>query len=399
VADIDILDAYSERAVRMAIEATYYARINEQCSLEKAVQDPAFLENPSRHVALFADHGVVHVRDIARHLPQVLDTVNGRLIPARTPARLRWMKAYGVLLAYLHDIGMIDLSPAGRAMHPEFVTQEVLGPGFDALLEKMWHHDPSGFAARYDALESTGDLGSQPPLEVFRESLAMANCHSKSKVPVAVLNDLKRLRRLMIDASTTDLQTLYRRQVEVKGGASGNQSDASSPENPSAFAWLELTSGPARELQDDVVDTIRALRCADGLRQRGTALKTSGNYEMFVDEQTANAVYALRSQEGHLYLLEVEDPIAAGEANLSCSQLEAECNLRISFHHGRFRDAATVRRAAQSAARVINDIQEDVIGSFDRGGISGPACLKTTEEASILIESLDEHPEFAELVH
>ena len=59
-------------------------------------------------MALYADHGVVHARDVARQLLQVLDIADGRLIPARTPDRLGWMKAYGVLLACLHDIGMID---------------------------------------------------------------------------------------------------------------------------------------------------------------------------------------------------------------------------------------------------------------------------------------------------
>jgi len=399
VAEIDILDAYSDRAVRTAIEAAYYARINEQCSLEHAVRDAAFLDNPSHHVALFADHGVVHVRDIARHIPRVLDTVNGRLIPARTPPRLRWMKAYGVLLAYLHDIGMVDLSPAGRAMHPEFVTQEVLGSGFDALVEQMWHRDPTGFAARYDRLDATGDLGAQTPVEVFRESLAMANCHSKSKVPVAVLNDPAGLRRLMIVASTTSLQTLHQRQVADETVENDSAPVVTAAQSRGAFAWLELKSEPARELRDDVIDTIRALRCSDGLRQRGTALKTSGNYEVFVDEHTANAVYALRSQDGHLYLLEVDDPIAAGESNLSCSQLEAECNLRIAFHHGRSRDQDTVQRAARSAARVINDIQEDVIGSFDRGAMHGTSALKAPDDTSILIESVNENPEFAERVH
>ena len=48
-----------------------------------------------------------------------------------------------------------------------------------------------------------------------------------------------------------------------------------------AFLWLTSENTDLRELADDVIDTLRALRCADALRQRGTVLKTSGNYEVF----------------------------------------------------------------------------------------------------------------------
>ena len=105
------LDAFLAPEVRRAIEEGWSVCINEQASLAAALADPSFLEAPSRHVALYADHGVVHARDVALMLLQVLDTANGRLIPTRTPDRLGWMKAYGVLLACLHDIGMADCSP------------------------------------------------------------------------------------------------------------------------------------------------------------------------------------------------------------------------------------------------------------------------------------------------
>ena len=45
---------------------------------------------------------------------------------------------------------------------------------------------------------------------------------------------------------------------------------------------------PQAELADDVVDALRALRAADVLRQRGTALRTSGGYEVFFDARTAD---------------------------------------------------------------------------------------------------------------
>ena len=221
--------------------------------------------------------------------------------------------------------------------------------------------------ARVVRLHETGSLGTQAPTVVLREMLAMANSHSKSKVPVSVLNDPGSLRRMMLIAATTDLHVLYRQQRAEKASASGateagpgasrgdgprapqGPADAPStqameahpisalcdgviagPEGRNAFAWLESGNTLARELIEDVIDTLRSLRCADALRQRGTVLKTSGNCEIFVDQRTANAIYALRPDDQHLCLLEIPDQINAGEANLS-SQLDADGNLRISF--------------------------------------------------------------------
>jgi hypothetical protein len=435
VTQFDPLDAFVDPQIRLAIEQTYCARINQQCSLSEALKDPLFLENPGKHVALFSDHGVVHTRDVARQILQVLDTVHGTLIPARDSHRLAWMKAYGVLIAYVHDIGMIDMSPVGRSMHPEYATQAVLGSGFDNIIGRLWGEHHGGFVARVVRLHETGSLGTQAPTVVLREMLAMANSHSKSKVPVSVLNDPGNLRRMMLIAATTDLHALYRQQRAEKASASGateagpgasrgdvpqappGPADAPStqamephpisavcdgviagPEGRNAFAWLESGNTLARELIEDVIDTLRSLRCADALRQRGTVLKTSGNYEIFVDERTANAIYALRPDDQHLYLLEIPDQIHAGEANLSSSQLDADGNLRISFDHGMFRDQETVLKAARSAALVVNDIQEDAIGSFERSDGAAHPGLKRPAEVSILIESVNENPAFADLV-
>ena len=154
----------------------------------------------------------------------------------------------------------------------------------------------------------------------------------------------------------------------------------------------------ARELIEDVIDTLRSLRCADALRQRGTVLKTSGNCEIFVDQRTANAIYALRPDDQHLCLLEIPDQINAGEANLS-SQLDADGNLRISFYHGMFTDQETVLKAARCVALVVNDIQEDAIGSFERSdGATHPELKRRADVSIFSIESVNENPAFADLV-
>ncbi|MBK9715107.1 MAG: hypothetical protein IPO81_28040 [Kouleothrix sp.] len=103
---------------------------------------------------------------------------------------------------------MIDFRPFGRAMHPEFASQAVFDPAFDYVVDSIWQSDCGGIASRLRAL-------AQDPRLVLRELLAMANCHSKSKLPVAILNDHHRLRVHMRQIIAEDLQVLYQRyQVE-----------------------------------------------------------------------------------------------------------------------------------------------------------------------------------------
>ena len=142
-------------------------------------------------------------------------------------------------------------------------------------------------------------------------ALALANCHSKSKVPTALLNEPAALRRAMLVAAAAE--------VPARAGR---------PRLRSAdFAWLEMPTGPGQELVEDVIHTLRALRCADALRQRGTVLKTSGSYEIFVDERSANAVFALRPDPAHLYVLEVPEPtpLARRTSPAASSTLAATC--------------------------------------------------------------------------
>jgi hypothetical protein len=160
---------------------------------------------------------------------------------------------------------------------------------------------------------------------------------------------------------------------------------------------LESSNVAVRQLVEDVVDTLRALRCADALRQRGTLLKTSGNYEVFIDQRTSNAIYALRLDDEHLYLLEIPDRISAGEANMASSELDKQGNLRISFHHGMFSDPDTVLNAAYGAALVVNDIQTDVIESLQRPADAAQMALKQPADIQILIESVDDNAAFADL--
>ncbi len=403
------LDRWVSAAIRDEIEHRFYRRINAQASLERLIDDPAFLAAPLNHVGLFADHGVVHVRDVASQVLTVLDVCHGVLIPSRTPRRFAFMQGYGVLLAYFHDIGMVDFSAFGRAMHPEFAAQAMFDPALEDLIEAIWQENSGGLAWQLLALAQRGEL-EQEPKQALRELLSLSIGHSKSKVPMAVLNEPGALRRTLVKAATSDLRVLYAEQQARKGKpvahpANGERATmhphshlarAAQPLPPDAYGWLTDRRPALVELAEDAIDTVRALRAADALRQRGAVLETSGHYQVFVDQHRGNSLYALRLGKERLYLLELSDPISAGEANIAGSEVDRTGDLRISFHRGSFSAPGAVDHAAHCAALVILDIQRDVIESFARANT--PHGLKSAAEMLIYLEETDDDPAFVQLV-
>lgn len=408
----DRLDRWVSAAIRDEIEGRFYARINEQATLSRLVRDPEFMAAPAHHVGLFADHGVGHVRDVANQVITVLATCHGVLIPRRDARRFALMQGYGVLLAYFHDIGMIDFSGFGRTMHPEYAAQAVFDPALDDLIESIWRENSAGLAWRLLTLTEQGQLHQDPKL-VLRELLSLSLCHSKSKAPVTLLNDRQALRTSIIQAVTTDLRVLYaeqrRRKQAQPQSQSPPQSDGTGGErlNPQlarfahlfpdkAYRWLVDSSPVMSDLVDDVIDTLRALRAADALRRRGTLLETSGHYQIFVDQRSGNAMYALRLDQNRLFLLELSDLISAGEANIASSELEPSGDLRISFHRGHFSADGASAYAARCAAHVVLDIQRDVIESFRRAANSPD--LKPAAQVAILLEETEDDITFAQKV-
>ena len=113
-----------------------------------------------------------------------------------------------------------------------------------------------------------------------------------------------------------------------------------------AFAWLDSPDPAHTALAIDAVDAVRLVRVADALRQRGTALRTAAGYEIFIDVETGQAVFSLRTVAGdRLFLLRVDSPLSAGEANLRKAVLTRNGDLRISFHRGRFSSPAAAKAA------------------------------------------------------
>lgn len=421
------------------LEQNYYSKITELSSLEVIVNDPDFLNAPLKHVALFSDHGISHGQDIANKIIRVLHQINGLLIPQRDTTRLEFMVGYGVILAYLHDIGLKNYTTFGRSVHPEFAAQLVFTQDFDSLIDLLWQQNSGGLAWNLLNLSMRGLLPQSPKI-VLRELLSLSLCHSKSKVPIETLNDLPQLRQTMQSAIGTELHYLYHlqqvaaaeKQLKLAEKTQGYEGlkwygvidqakaalqafTANKPPQEllnqegrryyqdfaDSFAWLTSPHAEVQAFALDVIDTLRALRCADAFRERGATFKTSAGYEVFVNRDNAHAVYALRSRDrSSLFCLEGKDPVSAGEANMTGADLDREGNLRVSFACGSFPNPEAQQWAIYSAAVVINDIQADVIESFRRLEISPdlPPPRQLEREMKILIEDTADSMNFAELV-
>ena len=112
------------------------------------------------------------------------------------------MEAYGVAAAYLHDVGMVDLTPVGRRTHPQFAAHAAFGPDVTPLVDRLL--GPGPVRDRLDEVAARAPFAT--PLEVVvREMLSLTLAHSKSAVPAAVLDDRVALRRLMQRVVFTDL--------------------------------------------------------------------------------------------------------------------------------------------------------------------------------------------------
>ena len=427
---------YLPESFRSFIEESFYAKVSEKAHLESLQNDPTFIQNPIDHIGLYSDHGVVHVRDVATQTLEVIDRVNGILIPKRNHAQLEFIRAYALHLAYLHDIGMIDFSEFGRFMHPEYAAQFVFSPDFDDLLELLWKENSGNIPWQLLTIFKKQKDEDEIKL-VFREMLALSIGHSKSKLPIALVNDPIQLRQHMLRILSTPLEVLYCEQkiqklerkllkAELKAqkkhiqleleGLHQKQKALANQASPTpnsfrfypqfeqnAYDWLLLDQPLYREFLANIIDSIRCIRTADALRQRGTVLRTSAGYEVFVDQNTANAIFALRSSNNQeLYLLEGEKPINAGEANLASSEIDLEGNLRVSFHRGLFKSPQITKKAAYNAAVSIDDIQADTLQSFLRNPLLDEGVLtppkKSYESIQILIEGVDDNPYFASLV-
>jgi hypothetical protein len=402
-ADVDSsLDTLLAPDLRHHLEERFWRPIEAEAKLEVLREDPLFLDDPTSHPGLFPDHGVVHVRDIASGFVEVATTVNGVLLSRRLDDRQRFILSYGVLVTYLHDIGMRDPTPNGRRIHAVYAAHVAFGSQVDDLVARVL--EAGQVRKRLELVDRHEPFGVSLDV-VLRELLSLAMAHSKSTVPAAVLDHRPTLRRLLQRAVFTGLDELRRRgETPAPDDASPVRFSVNHQRyaDPAAsFAWLVASHGAQADLADDAVDAIRVLPAADALRQRGTDLRTSGGYEICIDAATGRAVHTLRSADGGaVYLLSYHDERGAGEANIRVATITPHGHLRVAFHRGSYLDDTAARHAVVGTARVIGDIQADVIPSFSGAPVPDPLVppSRRADEMLVQLERPSDRPAFADEV-
>jgi hypothetical protein len=394
------IDELLPARVREVLEERFWRPIEQATALESLVRDPTFLADPVNHPGLFSDHGVVHVRNIAAGFFSLASTANGVLLPGRPPERQAFLTAYGLLATYLHDIGMHDQSRVGRMLHPLYAAHVAFESSLDDVIGQVLSSN-GVVVRRLQAIESEAPFAC-PHDVVLREMLSLSMAHSKSTVPATLLDDRPGLRRFAQRVVLSDLDA-----QRARGSRPGLNDDPELTANTDfyerpleqSFAWLTSGDPAQRGLADDVVDALRALRAADALRQRGTALKTTAGYEIFIDAASGQAVFSLRTKDNsEVYLLRGDSPKSAGEANLRMAAVTRNGHLRFAFHRGAYLDADATGYAAECTAVVVGDILEDVLDSFSRqlvpGDLETPAL--SSDEIQIQLERPGDAPTFAD---
>ena len=398
------IDRYLPGDLRAILEARFWRTVEETSTLEAFSRDPTAVSSPNTHPALFSDHGIVHARDVAAGTLELGDVVDGTLLPARPPDRREFVAALGVLIAYLHDVGMSEATYEGRRVHAIYAAQIPFSEAMDDVVAELC--ETGG-----PVISRICSVGVAAPFRVpdgvvLRELAALALAHSKSMVPATLYADFARLRRALQRAVLVELDDHRRAGTRLNPDADlpqplgANARWYADPERD-AFAWLDSHESAHSALAADAVDAVRLVRAADALRQRGTALRTAAGYEIFIDVGTGQTVFSLRTAAGdRLYLFRVDAQLGAGEANIRKAVLTRNGHLRISFHRGRFNSAEAARNASDATARVVADIGADVLGAFAvrRESPDLPPPGRDPSTMRVELERPADEPAFAETV-
>ena len=381
------------------IEQRWWRPIEAMSSIEVLRHDEGFVEAPVDHPALFADHGVVHVRDIAANAVGLATTANGLVLAKRPPNRQRFLTAVALLTIYIHDIGMVDATPIGRRVHALVAAQLPYTAAADDVIDRIMDHRGI-LVRRLEAVDAVAPFDESLDV-ILREMMSLAVAHSKSTVPVALFREPAALRRLVQACVFTSLDEHRERgsspqvpDTEADITLTVNLDRYDDPR--SSYSWMVSDHPAHRALAHDVIDGLRVLRAADAVRQRGSSLRTAAGYEIFVDT-SGYAVYALREQGNTaVHLLRVDSPMAAGEANLRAAMVTADGHLRLALHRGTFEDERARARATSATSRVIGDIALDVLPTFDAVDAGDLAPPTVVDGMRVLVERPSDDPSFAD---
>src|SRR5262245_10458784 len=135
------IDQYLPDDLREVLEDRFWQAIEEVSRLEAVWADPALASAPDRHPALFADHGIVHARDVAAGVLELAGVANGPLLPERPDDRQGFVVGLAILQAYIHDVGMTEPTSEGRRMHAVQAAQIPHSGKMDDVLARLWASD------------------------------------------------------------------------------------------------------------------------------------------------------------------------------------------------------------------------------------------------------------------
>ncbi|TPW19296.1 MAG: hypothetical protein FD126_2828, partial [Elusimicrobia bacterium] len=343
--------------------------------------------------AWWSDHGPNHVRNIVENMADIIKLApQAGLIAPRDAARADFMEKAGGVSAALHDMWMKDLTGRGRKLHPSRASREAFSTVLDkaaADLEALPMADGRTFS---DILKADYGVPPGEVSRVTREIMAMSYAHSKSNVPRETLNDPAKLRRAMVDVTTSrdgatakikaeegvTTESLpnelapYRRFYE-RGGKDEFDS--------LAFDWV--TSNP--KLAADMTDLSRALRIADALRWRGS-LDFRGSQGSNIGiarlgDEPRTYMRLSDLENGRTYMVLYDSKLAMGEANIRTAQMTADGGLRFAIESGRFGSPKGDAKVAEGTAHVIYDVYKDYVMSFN--GVEGrPLVVERPRDGS-----------------
>jgi len=74
-------DRHLPAEIRSVLEERFWRPVEQHSTLEALEDADALVAAPDRHPMLFADHGIVHVRDIAAGVIDLAAIVEGILLP------------------------------------------------------------------------------------------------------------------------------------------------------------------------------------------------------------------------------------------------------------------------------------------------------------------------------
>jgi hypothetical protein len=371
------LDQFMSPSLRALIEDRYWYPVERDTVLETMVLDPLFRSQPDIHLGLYSDHGIQHVRDVAKRVPHV-----GALLSPSAPT---FVPGCAVLLTYLHDVGMG--APIPRKVHAQFAAQLPFTDEFSDVLDQIESQDSGGIASRVEAAAHEAPFEGATRREIIAEVLAFALCHSKTCIPASVLRSPDELCAALRHACCTPLDEQFEKIVGRTAASVGFGPCPAPTMRVGAFDWVIDEEPGHRRFLDEIVSAVRVVRIADALRQRGTTLRTSAGYEIVVDHLSGDAVVLLRNQvRTKMFLLSFESPLSVGEANIRTADLLDTLTVAFEFHRGSFADEQVQRSVAHCCAIAIDDIQEDVLGTIDN------------DASRIALHAPPDDPSFADLV-